>query len=348
MQCAIREEFDEKWDGFVRNHSGGTFFHLWGWRDVLLRNFSYEPYYLSAEESGQVVGILPLFLVRSLLFGKSLITVPLGVYGGPISVDRRAELALLQAAEELLIAKNARYLEIRGNPYDHSRSLELGYNGYASKTLYVTFLGQIDASHEVNLSRIPRKQRRMVRQGQKHGLRASFDNDRLCDWYGVYAESVRNLGTPVYGYNYFKTLISRFPQDCKILVVEYEDKVIAGVLTFFFKDQVLPYYGGSLREYSHLAPNDFMYWELLSYGATNNYRIFDFGRSKQGTGSYDFKRHWGFEPRPLTYWYRCRDGESVPDTSPLNPKLQWAIRMWRNLPLPVTMGLGPVISRHLP
>lgn len=347
MQCAIREEFDEKWDGFVRNHSGGTFFHLWGWRDVLLRNFSYEPYYLSAEEGGQVVGILPLFLVRSLLFGKSLITVPLGVYGGPISVDKGAELALLQAAEELLIAKNARYLEIRGNPYDHSRSLELGNNGYASKTLYVTFLGEIDASHDVNLSRIPRKQRRMVRQGQKHGLRASFDNDRLYDWYAVYAESVRNLGTPVYGYNYFKTLLSRFPQDCKILVVEYEDKVIAGVLTFF-KDQVIPYYGGSLREYSHLAPNDFMYWELLSYGAANNYRIFDFGRSKQGTGSYDFKRHWGFEPRPLTYWYRCRDGESVPDTSPLNPKLQWAIRMWRNLPLPVTMGLGPVISRHLP
>jgi len=98
----------------------------------------------------------------------------------------------------------------------------------------------------------------------------------------------------------------------------------------------------------HLAPNDFMYWELMSYGAANGYRIFDFGRSKKGTGSFDFKRHWGFEPRPLPYWYQSMNGHSVPDTSPMNPKLQWAIRIWRNLPLALTKGLGPHISRHIP
>ena len=351
ITCSRREEFREDWDDFVCGHPEGTFFHLWGWRNVLSESFGYEPYYICAEEMGTVVGVLPLFLVRSYLFGRSLITIPMGVYGGPLAINEAAEGALLSKAEDLLQRTHARYLEVRGNPY---RQSELNFpqlrggNQYARKDLYVTFIGEIGPTSEANLARIPRKQRRMIRQGQKYGLNATFDNGRLDEWYAIYAASVKNLGTPVYSYRYFKKLLGQFNDRCKVLLIDHGSKPVAGVVSFFFKDQVLPYYGGALRDCFHLAPNDFMYWELLSYGAANNYRVFDFGRSKQGTGSFDFKRHWGFEPRPLTYWYRCRNGLAVPDTSPLNPKLQWAIRIWKNLPLPVTMGLGPVIARHLP
>jgi len=142
--------------------------------------------------------------------------------------------------------------------------------------------------------------------------------------------------------------LEEFREQCVVLVVEYEGKVVAGVFSFFFKDQVLPYYGGAIKEYFHLAPNDFMYWELMSYAAARGIRTFDFGRSKEGTGPFNFKRHWGFEPRPLPYWYLPINGAAIPDTSPLNPKLQWAIRIWRNLPLKVTMALGPHIVRHIP
>jgi FemAB-related protein (PEP-CTERM system-associated) len=351
MECLIREDFDPQWDEFVGAHPAGTFFHLWGWRDVLTRSFDYEPYYICAEEGGEILGVLPLFLVRSLLFGKSLVTIPLGVYGGPVAKTEIAEMALLQMAIEIAGKHRARYLEIRGNPYRSRESLAtsaLDIQPYKEKDLYVTFIAEIDPSPEVNMSRIPRKQRRMIRQGQKNGLKAVIDNSRLREWYDVYAESVRNLGTPVYSFSYFQRLVERFGQQCKVLLVEFKNHVVAAVLTFLYKDQILPYYGGALREYFHLAPNDFMYWELLSYGAENGYRIFDFGRSKKGTGSFDFKRHWGFEPRPLPYWYQSMNGYSVPDTSPMNPKLQWAIRVWRNLPLALTKGLGPHISRHIP
>jgi FemAB-related protein (PEP-CTERM system-associated) len=219
---------------------------------------------------------------------------------------------------------------------------------FKQKNLYVTFIADIDPNPEVNLSRIPRKQRRMVRQGEKYGLRFSNDNHRLRDCYDVYAASVANLGTPVYPYSYFQKLAEHFGDQCGVFLVDYQDKPVAAVMSFFFKDQVLPYYGGALREFFYLAPNDFMYWELLSYAATHGYRIFDFGRSKLGTGSFDFKRHWGFEPRPLPYWYQSIDGHELPDTSPLNPKLQWAIRIWRNLPLVLTKGIGPHIARHIP
>jgi len=351
LECFIRQDFDPSWDEFVYNDPEGTFFHLWGWRDVLAGSFGYEPYYLCAEEGGKTYGVLPLFLVRSMLFGKSVVTIPLGVYGGPLATTDRAEAVLLQMANEITQKHRARYLEIRGNPYRIRESWASGNHDshrYKEKDLYVTFISDIDPNPEVNMARIPRKQRRMIRQGQKNGLKATIDNSRLREWYDVYAESVRNLGTPVYSFAYFQSLVEKFGQQCKVLVVEFKSKVVAAVLTFFYKDQILPYYGGALRNCFHLAPNDFMYWELMSYGAIHGYRVFDFGRSKKGTGSYDFKKHWGFEPRPLPYWYQAMNGYSVPDTSSLNPKLQWAIRIWRNLPLAVTKGLGPHISRHIP
>jgi FemAB-related protein (PEP-CTERM system-associated) len=329
----------------------GTFFHLSIWREIIRRSFGYEPIYLYAEEGGRVCGVLPLFLVRSWIFGKSLVAAPVGVYGGIVADEERAAKLLLDKATRLAEEHRVRYLEVRGNPYAPSSTMECADGTrarWSRKDLYVTFLSEIEATEEANLARIPRKQRRMVRQGEKHGLRAVFDNRRLREFYDVYAASVRNLGTPVYGFAYFKNLVELLGEQCQVLLVEHEGRVVAGVLSFFYKDQVLPYYGGALKEDFHLAPNDFMYWELMRYAAVRGCRVFDFGRSKEGTGSYDFKRHWGFEPRPLSYWYYTPNGHTAPDTSPLNPKLQWAIRLWRGLPLGLTKAIGPHIVRHIP
>jgi FemAB-related protein (PEP-CTERM system-associated) len=342
---------DSRWDDFVSAHPSGTFFHLAAWRGILKRSFGFEPVYLAATDGGNLRGVLPLFLVKSLLFGRSLVAMPVAVYGGPITLDEEASHALIQKTMALAKERAVRYLEIRGNPHgqvDITANLNGDAARWSCKDLYFTFLSEIEATDELNLARIPRKQRRMVRQGEKHGLNAVFDNGRLREFYEVYAESVRNLGTPVYGFSYFENLLAAFGDQCKVLVIEQSGKVIAGVLSFFYRDQVLPFYGGALKEYLHLAPNDFMYWQLMRFAAHNGFRVFDFGRSKDGTGPYHFKRHWGFEPRALPYWYYTPQGNGVPDTSPLNPKLQWAIRIWRGLPLGITKTLGPHIVRHIP
>ncbi len=351
MECAIIHDQDPRWDEFVMAQSAGTFFHLSAWREILASSFGYQPIYLWVQNSGRVRGILPLFLVKSLLFGRSLVAMPIGVYGGIVATDENIGRMLLDEAVRLAREHQVRYLELRGNPYGEFNIAALA-NGSASswsrRDLYVTFVNEIDATDEANLARIPRKQRRMVRQGEKHGLKAIFDNARLKEFYDVYAESVRNLGTPVFGYAYFQSLVDVFGDKCKVLVIEHQGKVIAGVMSFFYRDQVLPYYGGALKEWMQCAPNDFMYWELMRYAAAHGYKKFDFGRSKEGTGSFNFKRHWGFEPKPLPYWCYSPNGQGIPDTSPLNPKLQWAIRIWRGLPLPVTKSLGPHIVRHIP
>ncbi len=351
MHVLVCQDYDARWDEFVWAHPAGTFFHQWKWRGVIESVFGYEPYYLLAEESGKPVGVLPLFLVRSLLFGRSLVAMPWAVYGGVVAISNEAERFLVQKATVLANDLHAKYLELRGNPYLQSEPVTTTAGSVGAvkrKDLYVTFMSEIDPSDEVNLNRIPRKQRRMVRQGEKHGLKAVIDNQRLREFYEVYAASVHNLGTPVFGYAYFESLVKNFGDSCKVFLVEHGDKVVAAVMVFFYKDQVMPYYGGALKGYLNLAPNDFMYWEVLRYGAAQGYKIFDFGRSKEGTGAFNFKRHWGFEPRPLPYFYYPIKGREIPDTSPLNPKLQWAIRIWRSLPLKLTMALGPRIVRHIP
>jgi FemAB-related protein (PEP-CTERM system-associated) len=351
MQAVICHNYDSRWDEFVQAHPAGTFFHQWRWREVISSQFGYEPYYLLVEDSGCIQGVLPLFLVRSLLFGRSLVAMPWAVYGGVVARTTEAETLLVQKAMAIANDLEAKYLELRGNPYRQRGPMTTTVTSVAAikqKDLYVTFMSEIDPSDEVNLNRIPRKQRRMVRQGEKHGLKAVIDNQRLREFYQVYATSVHNLGTPVFGYPYFQTLIENFGDACKVFLVEYGEKVVAAVMVFFYKDQVMPYYGGALKGYLNLAPNDFMYWEVLRYGAAQGYKIFDFGRSKEGTGAFNFKRHWGFEPRPLPYFYYPVKSREIPDTSPLNPKLQWAVRIWRNLPLKLTMALGPRIVRHIP
>lgn len=349
MRCDIFRGEDRQWDEFVSGHPAGTFFHLIAWRQILARSFGFEPIYLCAQEADSIRGVLPLFVVKSFLFGKSLVGMPVGVYGGPVAADETASHALIDAATNLAREHGVRYLEIRGNPHAPCQ-LHSSLNGgsWSQKDLYFAFFSDIASTDDENLARIPRKQRRMVRQGEKHGLTATFDNNRLREFYDVYAESVRNLGTPVYSFRYFENLLAAFGQRCKVLLIEHGGKVVSAVLSFFYRDQVLPYYGGARKEYLHLAPNDFMYWQLMKYAAANGYKVFDFGRSKEGTGPYHFKRHWGFEPRPLPYWYYAPDGHRIPDTSPLNPKLQWAIRIWRALPLAVTNTLGPHIVRHIP
>ncbi len=349
MQCLRCEGDDPRWNVFVEASSQGTFFHLLDWRDLLARNFAYQPCYLYVEEEGEILGVLPLFLIRSLFFGTRLISIPLCVYGGVVSENKQARALLLQRARELAQRHEVSYLEIRGNPYASAGSVcQEDYSQFNNNDGHVTFIREIGTNHDENLVRIPRKQRRMIRQAQKHGLLALMDDNRLRDCYLIYAESLRNLGTPVYAFDYINDLKRTFGDRCRVLIVEFQGKTVAAVLSFFYKDQVLPYYGGSLPDYRHLAPNDFMYWELMCFAATNGYKIFDFGRSKKDTGSFDFKRHWGFEPQPLPYFYYSVSTKEISDATVLNSKLQWAIKLWRRMPLKLTMAIGPRIAPHLP
>lgn len=327
-----------EWDRFVDACPEATFFHRAGWREVIERAFGHRTHFLLARRGTAIEGVLPLAEIRSRLFGHSLVSLPFCVYGGIAAVNPDAREALDAEAQRLASSLGVGHLEYRNRVPFHS--------DWHTNDLYVTFRGEIDADPEANLKRIPRKQRAMVRKGIKAGLEGVIDSD-TSRFFGAYARSVLRLGTPVFSKRYFQLLKSVFGADCEILTIEHEGQVISSVLTFYFRDEVLPYYGGGTDEARRFAANDFMYWDLLRRSAERGYRVFDFGRSKVDTGSYHFKRHWGFEPIPLSYEYQLHRAQSVPEHNPLNPRYQRLIRIWQRLPLGVANLIGPHIVKNL-
>lgn len=326
------------WNQFVHEAAEGTFFHLAEWQDVLREAFGHRSYYLLAERDGEICGVLPLALVSSLFFGRALISTPFCVYGGVVASDETAHAALTQEACALAQRLNVDYMEFRNRRQQHP--------AWPSKDLYVTFRKAIQPESEANMLAIPRKQRAMVRKGIQKGLQSRIDAD-TADHYNLYAESVRNLGTPVFARKYLDTLKHVFGEACEILTVVHEGTPVASVLSFYFRDEVLPYYGGGGLAARPVAGNDFMYWEVMERARQKGLKIFDYGRSKRGTGAFEFKEHWGFEPAQLYYEYFLVKMREMPNVSPTNPKFELFIRMWRKLPLTVSRFLGPFVARNL-
>ena len=196
------------------------------------------------------------------------------------------------------------------------------------------------------MAAIPRKQRAMVRKGIQNGLTSVLDPQPARLW-RIYAESVRNLGTPVFARRYFELLMETFREHADIVTVLDGETPIASVMNFYFRGEVLPYYGGGIAAARGRAGNDFMYWEVMRRAAARGLALFDFGRSKLGTGAFSFKKNWGFTPAPLHYRYKLRPGAALPDHNPLNPKYRLFIAAWKRLPLPVANLIGPHIVRGI-
>lgn len=334
----LEDDDSSAWDGFVHRCLEATFFHLAGWKTVIEQGGGHRPYYLYVEANGEIQGVLPLGHVRSRLFGRALISSPFCVYGGVAANTSEARLALVNAACELAEALGVGYLELR--------NLRPQNWDWPSKDLYVTFRKQIHPDPERNLAEIPRKQRAMVRKGMEAGLVSQFESD-VENFYRLYSESVRNLGTPVLSLAYFRLLKKVFGAAVEVLTVVGNRRALASVLSFYFRDQVLPYYGGGTGEARAVKANDFMYWELMRRACERGIRVFDYGRSKKGTGSYHFKKNWGFKPEPLPYSYYLVKATQVPDINPLNPRYQPLIKLWQRMPLSLSRVIGPMIAKNL-
>lgn len=327
------------WDAFVQAADGGTFFHLAGWRQIFADIFRLTPRYLVAERDGKIAGILPLVHQRSWLFGNALISAPFCVEGGPLAADPEVRDALDAAALELLQETGADYLEFRSRTASRPE-------WQTRRGLYADFSKPITGDEKQNLLAIPRKQRAVVRKALEGTLSGAVERnpDNL---FRVYSESVRNLGTPVFPKRYFAALIGAFGSDCDIVTIMDRGQPVAAVMNFYFRDRVMPYYGGGTAAARRNGANDLLYWEVMRQAAARGYRQFDFGRSKANTGAFAFKKNWGFEPSWLEYEYRTRTGASLPEKNPLNPKYSLLIAAWRRLPLPVANMLGPLLIRGL-
>ena len=329
----------KRWDEFALGCSEATFFHRAGWQKIVHDVFGHDTYFLYVEADGHIQGVLSLAHVNSWLFGNSLVSLPFAVYGGVAALSAQSAEALEMEAQKIAKHLGVEHLEFRNTVPRHS--------DWPTQDLYVTFRKEIFPQEEANLLAIPRKQRAMVRKGHKNGLISEIDGN-VDRFFALYADNVHRHGTPAMPKKYFTALLDEFGADCEVLTVTAPDGCpLSSVLSFYFRNEVLPYYAGDDESARHMAANDFKYWELMRRSCERGLKVFDYGRSKRDTGSYAFKKNWGFDPQPLHYEYRLYKRDAIPQNNPSNVKFKLLIAGWQRLPVGLANWLGPYVVRNL-
>lgn len=329
-----------EWDRFADSAPGGSLFHRFAWGDVLQSTFGYQPLYLIAERGPAVVGILPLAHKRSAFFGDIVSSLPFCSYGGPLGIDQDAVTALVARGQELAHDLGVDVIELRGETPSS--------DGWVPRNqAYATFQKDLPETPDEIIRTIPYK-------GRRHAVRSSLTNgltfecgDNLADFYRVISESYRNLGTPVFPRRYFETLLATFPGEVHSNVVRFGRTPIAAAVTFAFRDALHPVYAGGTAAARPMRANDFLFFKLMCTAQQLGLKQFDFGRSRVGSGNFDYKKFWGYSPQPLTYHYKLVRGKQIPHLSPTNPRYSALVSAWKRLPLSVSRTLGPALARHL-
>lgn len=328
---------------WIHERPDGTPFHLPAWSIATARGCGQRSHYLLAERgNGEIAGVLPLTEVRSPLFGRALVSAGFGVGGGVLAEHPGAVGQLADAAWALARKLGCPGVELRGG-------LNPGADWAVDDATYLGFVRPIAGDDDAELLAIPRKQRAEVRRALGFDLAVTTGSSGVeaAAHYAVYAESVRNLGTPVFPRALFAQVLLEFDAAADVLTVRHQGRAVASVLSLYWKGVVYPYWGGGTAEARGLRANDAMYFALMRHARERGCARFDFGRSKTGTGAAAFKKNWGFEGVKLTYFSRSADGAEKRSVNPLDPKYSRKVEAWRRLPLWAANRIGPWIARGL-
>jgi FemAB-related protein (PEP-CTERM system-associated) len=338
---------DAQRDAFVRASPRGTIFHLAGWRRAVETTFEHEPHDLIAWDGERLVGVLPLCLCRTPLGAKHLISVPYGVYGGPLGETHDVERALVEAAVALAREERAGRLELRcmEDPGFQGPGLDL-----VPSDLYATFVRELPGSVDDVMTHMPKRARAEVRKAiEKHGLVMTEGDWYLDDLFEMFHLSKQQLGSPGLPKAWFQALKRELGDGIVLHLARTPQMPIAATMSFVFGDTISFYYIGTIPDANrNFNATNYLVTRLQEWGVEKGLKRFDLGRSRVGSGPYEFKKHQGFEPTPLHYRYALVRSKKLPSFNPSNPKTEKLREMWSKLPTWAAKRLSTSMMRYLP
>ena len=329
------------WDGYARSCARSSCYHLTVWKDVIEKSFRHKTHYLlAADESGEIRGILPLVHMKSALFGNFMVSLPYFNYGGVCVEDMEAQRLLMAAAIMTAAELGAMHLELRQHFQMDS--------GLRTRTSKVSM--RLELRDEQDLwGRFTSKLRSQIRRPQKEGMYSKIGRmDELENFYSVFSVNMRDLGTPVYPKEFFRNILELYADSWICTVYTRDGLPAASGFLIGFRDTLEIAWASSLRDFNRWSPNMLLYWSVLSFACGRNFKVFDFGRSTPGEGTFRFKEQWGAKPAQLYWHYWMREGGPMPELNPKNPRFRTAIGMWKKMPVCLTRLIGPHIVRNLP
>ena len=337
-QCRFQPGDDRAWDEYVLQCPNAGVYQRAGWARVIERGYGHVPIYLWARDESRVRGILPMVLFRGALGGRTLVSLPFLDEGGLCADTDIARTALWKAAQDVAKRERAAAIELRQG---YPSGLPLAPLG--SK---VSVMLELASDPGTMWKRLDAKVRNQVRKAMTSGLTPAWCGiEGLDDFYAVFAQNMRDLGSPVHAKRFFATILEEFAGDARLLLVRHGTQAVAGGVCIVFRDTVLVPWASSLREWRSRNPNNLLYWEVIRSACDKGLRWLDFGRSSPGEGTYRFKMQWGGSERRLPWQVDPSARASIIDSD--NPRYRWMIRAWQRLPVPVTKVIGPILRKRL-
>lgn len=330
------------WSDYVKRIPDTNIAHQIGWKDVISKGLGHKPKYFIALDNYQIVGILPMVKLRTWWNSKYLISLPWIDYGGISAIDSEIESMLLNRAIQMADIEKVAFLELRSINASGAQNLALRMDK-------VTFLLKLDNDPEKIWGGFDAKLRNQIRKANKSGLTTEFGGREFLDsFYGVFSHNMRDLGTPVWGKNFFAAILSTFPNSTRIILVRKDQEVLGAGLVLSFKDHLYVPSASSYRSAIKDCPNHALYWAVIKRACEEGYSCFDFGRSTWDSNTFRFKKQWVSNPTQLTWQYYLGKSKEPPALNPSNPKYRIFIKMWKKMPLPLANFLGPRIIRNFP
>ena len=328
------------WDAYVAGHPLGTVDHLWGWRTVFRQAFGHDSEYLVARRDGAIVGVLPLVLFKSRLFGRSVVSLPMLNYGGLLIDSADVAAPLVARAGDIARGFHASHVELRH---------QVRLTDLPAKQHRVSVRMPLPERSDTLWERLDRKVRNQVRKAQKSGLIVTWGGSEVVDdFYKVFSENMRDLGTPVYSKRLFSSVLMQFPERARICVVSHNGRPVAGGFTLRLNRTTLVPWASSLKAYRQMCPNMLLYWSMIEQAINQGAQVFDFGRSLPDSGTMLFKTQWGGIPEPQVWEYLLISATAIPNQGSTNARFNMAIEVWKRLPLPIANATGPFIVRNIP
>jgi serine/alanine adding enzyme len=329
------------WDAYVGTFASASAYHQWAWKQVIEATYGHPTYYLTASADGKTQGLLPLVCMRSWMFGHFLVSLPFFNYGGLLASTVESQRELLGGAVTLAKELGVRHVELR-----QGAASNMDWQDVSAKVAMIVVLPKAIDDY---WSKLSSRLRNKVRHARKHGFQVRWGGSELVSsFYLVFATNMRNLGTPVYPRSWFENVCRLMPNRCRILTLWENEKPVAATILTTFGDKVELPWIASLPDVRKSYATVLLYWTALEWAAQNGYSEVDLGRCTPGGGTYQFKRQWNCEERPLHWYYWLAPGASPPNLRPDNPKYKTAIWIWQHLPLSVANLLGPRIVRSIP
>jgi serine/alanine adding enzyme len=339
----VKNEDVSRWDAYVEQHEDGTLYHKIAWASLIKRTLGQKPRYIIAKNfSGTVVGVLPLVNLKSMAFGNFLVSMPYFNYGGVLADNAEVSTALVNAATRLADSLKVSHVQFRCTEESMPSDLHLS-------THKVNMILDLPESQEALGKSIGSKRRSQIKRPIREGVSHRIGGKELLDdFYDVFCQNMRDLGTPVYSKKLFADILNTFEANARICVVYWEGKPVSTGFLMHYKNKLEIPWASTVRYANRISVNMYLYWQILSYAIEEGFKQFDFGRSSIDAGTYKFKKQWGAQPHQCYWYHYVPEGKALPDLSPDNESFGLAIKVWQKLPIGVTKLIGPHIVKAIP